>query len=169
MQTYRAQFRLPYYNYASSGIYFVTICSYQRIPLFCSVSKGSVILTPIGTIISECVQNLPRKFSYMSLDEWIIMPDHIHVILVIENPDEPNTIAKRRFAPQPQSLSIIVRNLKSVVTLLVRRQGFNGEVWQSRFFDRIIRNETELQRIRTYILNNPRQWDEDHAGPDNII
>lgn len=163
------QYRLPYYNYASSGLYFVTICCHNREYLFGEIVNGEINLSNIGKYVFECLRNLPKKLQYVILDEFVIMPNHIHVILGINNPEEDLTLKEKRFQIEKNSLSLIVRNFKSTVTLLSRKEFPGIIIWQSRFYDRIIRNERELIAIRRYIQNNPLQWEEDRNNPENLM
>ena len=165
----KKQYRLPYYNYASSGLYFVTICAKNREIIFGDISNGVMKLSKNGSLILECLNNLPKKLSYLLIDEFVIMPNHIHVIFVINNPDEKREIDKKKFQIKKKSLSLVVRNFKSTVTLLSRKIESDVEIWQSRFYDRIIRNEKELIAIRNYIANNPEQWEEDKNNLDNLM
>ena len=163
------QYRLPYYNYASSGLYFVTICRYNSNNIFSEIENGETQLSSIGKYILECLNNLPMKLPYVFLDEYVIMPNHIHVIFVIDNPEEEISIKEKRFQPEKRSLSIVVRNFKSSVTLLARQHSPETKIWQARFYDRIIRNEKELQAIRTYIQNNPLHWEQDRNNAENLM
>jgi REP element-mobilizing transposase RayT len=163
------QFRLPYYNYASSGLYFVTICTYHRKNLFGEIVQSEIVLTEIGRYLEECIQNIPKKLDYVFIDDFVIMPNHVHVIVLIDNPDEEFALKEKEFRPRKRSLSIVVRNLKSTVTLLARRNTLTKSVWHSRFYDRIIRNENELQRIRKYIRDNPLRWEEEKNNSESLL
>ncbi|MFA6540527.1 MAG: transposase [Bacteroidota bacterium] len=163
------QYRLPYYNYASSGIYFVTICTKNREELLGSIQNHKTQLSKIGSIVNECLVNIPVKWRYIHLDEFVIMPNHIHGLLVIDNPGEGREIKEIKFYPQKKSLSFIVRNFKAIVTLLVRKDLPGADIWQSRFYDRIVRNEKELNNIRLYIQNNPIRWETDRNNTENLL
>ncbi|MFA5832733.1 MAG: transposase [Bacteroidota bacterium] len=165
----RKQYRLPHYNYASSGLYFVTICSYNRENIFSEVKQGNIHLLTVGEYILECLTNLPEKLSYVRIDEFVIMPNHIHVIFGIDNPGEDVSIKTMKFQPEKKSLSIVVRNFKSTVTLLSRENYPEMKIWQSRFYDRIIRSEQELQNVRKYIQDNPLRWEADKNNPENMM
>ena len=108
---------------------------------------------------------------YASIDTFVIMPDHVHAIVSINNPDEPGEIPKLEFAVRKKSLSCVIRNFKSAVTTKIRAlyRDSTMEIWQARFFDRIVRNERELNAIRQYIINNPMQWEIDKNRPDNLL
>jgi putative transposase len=163
------QYRLPYFNYASTAYYFVTICTKERQYYFGTIRNSEPQLSDIGKIAQECLNNLPLKLSYVTVDESIIMPNHIHAIVFINNPEKERTLSESKFQPEKRSLSLVVRNFKSTVTLLVRRNIGMMDIWQARFYDRIVRNDDELDRMRTYIRNNPAQWETDKNNPGNML
>lgn len=163
------QFRLPYFNYSSTGLYFITICTKQRNPIFGIIRDGIFIPTDIGKITVECWQNIPVKAPYASIDSFVTMPDHIHGIICINNPDQDQFLKEKIFQPTKRSLSIVVRSYKGAVTLRSREIYPNIDIWQKRFYDRIIRTEKELNAIRTYIENNPMQWEAKRNISKNII
>jgi len=103
------------------------------------------------------------------LDESVTMPNHVHAIIFINNPKKERMLHERKFQPEKQSLSLVIRNFKSAVTLLVRRNIGVMDIWQPRLYDRIVRDENELDRIRTYIRNNPSRWETDRSSPDNLL
>ncbi len=155
------QYRLPYFNYAGSALYFITICCENRNELFGTIKNGVMYKSWIGEIVESCLNRIPLSSSYAFLDSFVIMPDHIHAIIGLDNPDEQLTVPLKKFAPKERSLSIVVRNFKSAVTIYVRRNCPAMNIWQSRFYDRIIRNEKELYAIRKYITDNPKNWSND--------
>jgi putative transposase len=155
----KKQYRLPFYNYASTNLYFVTLCTYNKHQYFGRVRNGIIELSDIGQIVLECLQNRPRKLSYVSLDQFVIMPDHLHAIIHIDNPEAERTKKENTFTVKERSLSEVVRNFKSAVTLLSRKNYPGMCVWQNRFHDRIIRSDQELHAIRKYIEDNPTQWE----------
>lgn len=106
---------------------------------------------------------------YIGIDDYIIMPNHVHIIVHIGNPEEGFAIKEKEFQPRKRPLSIVIRNFKSTVTLLARRKNYAGKVWQQRFHDRMIRKENELQRIRKYIRDNPMRWAEDGNNTENLL
>jgi putative transposase len=163
------QHRLPYFNYASNAYYFVTICTKDRQHYFGTICNNEPQLSDIGKIVQECLNNLPMKLSYITIDEFVIMPNHMHAIVFINNPEEKRTIRAKKFQPAKRSLSLVIRNFKSTVILLARRRIGPIDMWQPRFYDRIVRNEDELNRIRTYIRNNPAQWEIDRNNPENLL
>ena len=163
------QYRLPYFNYASSAYYFVTICTAHRSPLFGVIEQGSMNLSQIGTIVYQCWENIPRSSPYAAIDVCVVMPDHFHGILCLNNLDEERSIPEKKFEPQKHSLSVVVRNFKSAVTIHAKRLDRNVTIWQPRFYDRIIRNEKELQSVRKYIEDNPVQWAAEKENSENLL
>jgi putative transposase len=164
----KKQYRLPYFNYARSGYYFVTICSYRRREIFSSVYKGEVILTDIGRIIQRSWEYIPVSSPFASLDESIIMPNHLHGIIRLDNPDEADT-ADVKFEMRKRTLSVVMRTFKAAVTARARAIYPGIKLWQPLFFDRIVRNEEELLRIRKYIVDNPLQWEKDRNNLENVM
>lgn len=160
----RRSIRLPAYDYRRRGVYFVTICVYQRMPLFGTISDGVVSLGPHGLIVVEELQRMTTHRPNVRLDALVVMPDHVHMIVWIV---EPATLASvlhdgdvsilHRSGPTPNSLSAIVGSFKSAVTRNINRlRATPGTpVWQEDFFERIIRTADELERTRRYILANP--------------
>ncbi|MFZ4622478.1 MAG: transposase [Bacteroidota bacterium] len=156
----KKQYRLPHFNYARSGYYFVTICSCHRKEIFSKIHEGKVVLTEIGDIIDRSWKYIPTSSPFASLDEFVIMPDHVHGIILIDNPNESD-VADIKFEMRKRTLSVVVRTFKAAATANARKIHPAIDLWQPRFFDRIIRNHEELQRIRKYILDNPLRWEVD--------
>ena len=163
------QYRLPYFNYASTAYYFVTLRTKEKQQYFGKVCNGVVELSAIGKIVKECFTNLPRKLHYLAVDVFVIMPDHVHLFVLITNPGEERTIREKKFQPEKRSLSLAIRNLKATTTLLVRRRMGGVNIWHRRFYDHIVRNEDELNRIRTYIRNNSLRWDIERNHPQALL
>lgn len=180
----KKQYRLPGYDYSWNGSYFVTICTKDREEFFGEIQNGIMGLNEIGDLISKNWQEIPHYFKFVELDEWVVMPNHLHGILTI-NLDENERYFKRRYMinhvptknnkpfsiknnPMQMmniSLGKIMRWFKGRSAYLVRNHLNADFSWQNRFHDRIIRNEQEFDRIAEYILNNPKKWDEDRNQP----
>ena len=158
----RRSIRLAGYDYAQPGAYFVTICTQDRRPLLAHIDAGGHALTPIGQVVARCWLALPRHFPHVTLDAWVLMPDHLHGIAVLhaagELPIPP--ASNRPNGTHPDSLNAIIQNFKSVSTRKVnqRRQMPRAAFWQRNYYEHIIRDEADLQRIRRYIENNPARW-----------
>ena len=162
--------RLREYNYQQSGIYAVTICVHERRLAFGKMKDDSVRLHPFGRIAQEGWLAIPSHYSHVILDEFIVMPNHIHGILFIENEAPPTQEEEAKFrqfgTAHSASLSSIVGNFKSGVSRRIGVvRGCPTRVWQERFWDHIIRDERELQNQREYIINNPVNWNADELHP----
>lgn len=173
--------RLNNRDYGSPGSYFVTINIKQHICLFGEIENGIMNFTPAGEWANKFWQEIPDHFPHVSLGEHVIMPNHIHGILVIGNrkvsecstdeckdvachfsSPQLNTKNMSAISPKPGSLPVILRSYKSAVSRIVHTflPDFN---WQERYHDRIIRfsDFREYQRISNYIVNNPINWGAD--------
>lgn len=169
--------RLYGYDYSWPGFYFITICTKDRECFFGEINNNKVQLSKVGKIASKFWFKIPKHFLFVKLDEFIVMPNHIHGILIINNnnnvetqdfaslPINYNSLRRHnKFIPQTKNLSSIVRGYKSSLKkyAIINKIEFN---WQSRFYDRIIRNKKELDDIQNYIKNNPDNW---HNDRNNI-
>ena len=178
--------RAPFWDYGWNAAYFVTICTQNRECWFGKISDGVMDLSPIGHIANSCWYEIPNHFPFVELGIHIIMPNHVHGIVMINKPDDgrndgptvetqnfaslppppspppPSELdkPKNQFGPQSKNLASIIRGFKIGVTKNARQ--INPDfAWQSRFHDHIIRNEKSFQRISAYIINNPQKWPED--------
>ena len=152
---HRRSIRLQGYDYAQAGAYFITLCAQGRAHLFGRVMGGAVELSDIGQIVAEEWERTPAVRSNVELDAYVVMPDHMHGILVITHRDDeadapPATSALR--SPK-RTIGAIVRGFKAAV---VRRAG--RPIWQRDYYEHIIRSEAALDRIRKYIIANPDRW-----------
>ncbi|TZF86427.1 hypothetical protein FW774_05120 (plasmid) [Pedobacter sp. BS3] len=173
--------RADWWNYGANAAYFVTICTQNRLPYFGKVAEGLVELSDIGKIAHKCWKEIPLHFPFVLLDEFVVMPNHIHGIVVIDKGNAenggcttPNLVETQNFAslhrnnqlpinkfgPQSKNLASIIRGFKIGVTKYARTINPNF-AWQSRYHDRIIRDQPEHERIASYILNNPINWEGD--------
>jgi REP element-mobilizing transposase RayT len=181
---HRRSIRLKNYNYSQAGAYFVTICTHDRECLFGDVVGGEMRVNSAGEMVLKAWNDLPVKYPNVDTDEFILMPNHVHGIIVLSvgagpcacpiyNGDIKNN-GNRSKTGQPQgvaptmSLSDIVHRFKSFTTSQYRINvlnnnwpPFNGKLWQRNYYEHIIRNEAELNKIREYIVNNPLNWESD--------
>ena len=164
--------RLKTYDYSENGWYFVTICTKNREECFGNVENGKIILNESGIIVKQQWLWLTKQYNYVTLDEWIIMPNHIHGILVIHNGSKYHVGTSRDLSLQQwdmiKPLSEIVGAFKTTSSKLIHRLGIQIFQWQRSFYDHIIRNENSLFSIREYIHNNPTKWELDENHPNNI-
>ncbi len=162
--------RMRAYDYRQNGAYAVTICTHKRRLAFGHVENGEVRLHPFGHVAQEHWLAIPSHYPNVSLDGFIVMPNHLHGILFLENEAVASLAEElelRRFGkPLSGSLSTIIGNYKSGVSREIGRlRGSKTEVWQKRFWDHIIRNDHDLLQHRQYICNNPLRWDDDKLHP----
>jgi putative transposase len=151
----RHPLRLPAYDYSQAGAYFITVCTQDRVMLFGEVIDCDVQLNEMGMIVQQTWDHLPTHYDGIDLDAFIVMPNHVHGIIILA--DEPET---RHAIPE------IVRGFKTFSARRVNeRAGKRGVLWQRGYYEHVIRNEKALDRIRDYIANNPARWADD---PDNI-
>ena len=156
--------RLSFWNYSQSGYYYITICTKDRIFYFGEIIDDKMRLNEIGYIAKRFWRTIPRYYKYMKLDSFIVMPNHIHGILKIVKSVETHNCAslqrqscKNKFGPQSKNISAAVRAFKSSVKKYANDSQIDF-VWQSGFYDHVIRNKKELYNIRKYIKENPVKW-----------
>ena len=173
----RKSTRLRNYSYSQAGYYFVTICTQNRVNYFGEIDTDRTKLSGIGQIAMDCWCAIPEHFDNAGLDEFVVMPNHIHGIIVIKQKPfmktaDQNVGNSDRFAlPRPRNmelLSKIISQYKSSVTRILRKQSIDPPFhWQSSFYDRVIRDDESLDNIRTYMRNNPLNWASDEENPAN--
>lgn len=189
--------RLKDWDYSSNGYYYVTICTKNRENFFGEIKEGEMILSKTGMIADKFWCEIPDHFPFVILDEYIIMPNHIHGIIQIDRDgdtqnrrkdtinrvftntsinDTMNTMntkkggitKKNNPMLNPFSLSKIIRWFKGRVSFEINKSLNNlNFAWQSRFYDHIIRDEEDLTRIRDYIKSNPLNWNNDEENKKN--
>ena len=152
--------RLKDYDYSSQGYYFITICAHNRKNLFSSV-VGAIHELPEnklnsnGKVIDYYINNLENRFDII-VDKYVIMPNHIHMIIVInERSIRESTLQKRSI------ISNTIGYLKMNTSRDIHKNGFIGDIWQRSFYDHIIRDENDYLKIWNYIDTNPQKWNED--------
>jgi REP element-mobilizing transposase RayT len=155
--------RLPQYDYGKAGFYFVTICTHDRLSFFGDVVNENPDLSAIGHIAHDCWLAIPQHHTHVALDAFVIMPNHVHGLIQIVNPvpaaDPVRQRVGNQFGPlQKGSLPAIVQSYKAAVTRQCRQQGHEHFKWQPRYYEHIVRQDGSLDRIRQYIVDNPRKW-----------
>ena len=178
---HRKSIRLPGYDYASAGAYFVTICTHQRQCLFGDVINGTMQLSKYGTIAAtEWVRSANIR-QEIELGEWVIMPNHVHGIVFIHNPPPVGAqgFAPSSFTPpnstqgiavrKPKSLSTLIAGFKMAVTTQINsdRNTPKIPVWQRNYYEHVIQDKTTFEKTCAYIFNNPLSWDTDQLHPHN--
>lgn len=162
----RKPIRLKEYGYSTAGYYYATICAYNQKELFGHIENNRMILNKIGKIIKTTWMEIPNHFPNIELDEFIIMPNHIHGILVIDN----NKREGRRPSPTySYLLSDIIRGFKTFSANSINKTILlsNKFKWQRFFHDHIIRTDESLNNTREYIINNPTKWNDDENNIKN--
>jgi REP element-mobilizing transposase RayT len=160
------------HDYAQTGMYYVTVCVKDRECILGENLQNEVKLSRIGKIVKECWEGIPKHFSHAMLDEFVIMPDHLHGIIILVGTrhavSQPLASSQREEIslqtgeefgrPICGSLSTIMRSFKSAASNRIHSEGYPEFAWQSRFYDHILRDARDLERVRRYIRNNPTRW-----------
>jgi len=187
----RKSIRLPKWDYSQSGYYFITICTQKQKCLFGKIIDGKIVLDDIGEMIQKWLMKIPERFKNTTLNEYQIMPNHLHIIIVInengrthgsaptgENNNHINNsvgvdpcVDPKQYRQQ-QTLFKTIRWFKTMATNNYIRnvknknwKPFNKYLFQKNYYEHIIRNENDLNEIREYIKNNPQTWDRDRNNP----
>jgi putative transposase len=159
--------RLRFWDYSNPGVYFVTITTRDRRPSLAFQTGGCLTATAAGRIVEECWAGLPSEFA-VELDSLVIMPDHLHAILRMCGPADSIRPAEHRFRPLMAEPSIVlgkvIRSWKARSTRRIRLEADPEFEWQSRYYERVVRNEAELRKLREYVDDNPRRWCQRGAG-----
>ena len=170
---HRRSIRLKGYDYSQEGMYFVTLCVQDRDYLFGEIANGEMMLNEMGTIAHNEWMHTPEIRKNVELDAFIVMPNHIHGIIIINcrgvcnTPLRPDTDMGVCNTPQrkspSQTIGSIVRGYKSSVTKKINElHNTNGSVvWQRNYWEHIIRDDRSFNTIAEYIINNPKNWDND--------
>lgn len=162
--------RLKYFNYSSNGWYFVTICIKNRIENFGNVIGRKMILNQFGKIANKFWLEIPNHFRNAELDEFIVMPNHLHGIIVIKNVGNADLRSLQNIKSNDKTkmmLSKIIHGYKSSVSREIRKLNHIFR-WQKSFYDHIIRSEESLFVIRKYIRGNSNNWNNDKNNVENL-
>ncbi len=181
----RRSIRLPGYDYVQSGAYFMTLCTQDHQCRFGRIEGEAMRLNRVGEIAAECWRTVPIHFADVELDVFVVMPNHVHGIIVIADAGEaPNVRATHASplrqgpngamdaaevprGPKRRSVGAIIGSYKSAVAKAIHETGDapGPAIWQRNYFEHIIRNDVALNRIRQYILDNPLRWACDRYNP----
>jgi putative transposase len=176
--------RAQWWDYGHNAAYFVTICTHNRFCYFGDIAETRFIASPLGKIVETFWYEIPRHFPFVDMDSFVVMPNHIHGIIIINKPSVPLTVETRLIAFLPSTnqstyspktiggfagnknpmlndnLSRIIRWYKGRITFESHKINADFE-WQSRFYEHIIRNKKSYQKISYYIIHNPAKWNDD--------
>lgn len=163
----RKQIRTPDFDYSQPGVYFITICTYQRQLLFGKVESEQMWLSPIGIIAEEEWKRTSIVRPNIELGAFVVMPNHLHGLIVITS--FASVGATRRVAPtlhssgpKPGSIGAIIGQFKSIVTKRVKRELTSyGDVWQRNYYEHVVRSENEHDHFHKYIESNLINWQSD--------
>ena len=163
----RKPLRLLRFDYNSPGYYFVTICTHEK-RFFLGRCVGArhdsptIQLSPFGLIVDEVIRSIPYHFQTVTVDKYIIMPNHIHLVLIIAEPDKSSRASHASPLRNQSAYAKVVGYLKATASREIhRRINPYTLLWQRGSYDHIIRNEQDYQRIWTYIDTNPLNWEQD--------
>jgi putative transposase len=148
--TRRFSLRYEAHDYSGDGWYFVTVCTADRRHLFARIEDDCMELTDAGRIVTDVWSRIPSVDDRVTIDLFVVMPDHFHGIIMVRGPARSRT---------SRTLSSTIGTFKSVASREIRRRFPDvGQVWQRGFHDRVIRSVNELYRVQDYILTNPSRW-----------
>jgi putative transposase len=160
--------RLKNYDYTQNGAYFITICTYNRVNLFGEIDKGKLILNNVGKMVYKKFSEIPEFYPNISTDKFIVMPNHLHAILIIQDIERLHGGGMARGPFPTMGLPDYIHRFKTLTTKLYidgvkicNYPIFDKKVWQNSYHDHIIRNEEDYQKIWEYIDTNPLKWHED--------
>lgn len=181
---HRKSIRLKGYDYSQVGLYFITLCCQDRAHLFGHIKNDEMILNDAGKMVEMEWMNLKNRFPHIELNEFVTMPNHFHGILEIvgatlvvaqndidaqnKNRQPQENGQPQGIAPAPKTVGDMMDAFKSITTVEYIRgvkkldwQPFDGKIWQRNYWEHIIRNSDEYQRIAEYIITNPQEWKND--------
>lgn len=164
---HRRLLRLPEYDYSQAGAYFVTICVQGRECLLGEIIDGSMHLNDHGKIVRNCWDSLPHHYPGIELDAFVVMPNHVHGVVVLVGAGLPRPYNDEITSPSKQpTLGQIIGYYKyqSTKAINVMRQAPGTRYWQRGYYEHIVRDDKSLSRIREYIANNPLRWELDREN-----
>lgn len=177
----RKSTRLRGYDYTQAGAYFITICTHTRECLLGEVVNDEMRPNEYGNIVRFQWNEIPVHFSDVGTASFVVMPNHIHGIIVLTDacrggvtpPNRVTTLDKTGTEPVPlrkRTLGQIVAYFKYQTTKSINqiRSTPGAHVWQRNYYEHVIRNQTDLEEIREYIVNNPLKWDLDRENPNKV-
>lgn len=172
---HRRSIRLKDYDYSQAGAYFITIVAYQRENLFGEIVDGEMRLSDAGQIVGTTWIEISNHFRNVELDEFVVMPNHVHGIIVIHEdrrdvgaihelplPNDANRVTRRKMF-LPKIIGYFKMNAAKRINVMRGTSG--AHLWQRNYYERVIRNETEWNAICQYIANNPLDWRPDGENP----
>ncbi len=165
----RKSTRLPAYDYSQPGMYFVTVCTYNRICSMGQIVDDVIELSARGRIVADAWRWLSDRYGFVALDEFVMMPNHVHGLIEIR---DSNGADNESCSPSPlygrKSLGRVIAAFKTVATRRISGlSALDSPVWQRGYYEHVVRSTDSLQRVREYIWTNPRRWAIDAENPLN--
>ncbi|MEK7368036.1 MAG: transposase, partial [Planctomycetota bacterium] len=172
----RRSIRLKGYDYSQKGAYFVTICTCNKKCLFGKVVESKIVLNKLGQMVVKCWNEIPIHFPNVELDVFVIMPNHLHGIIVLTDycrggVPPPHWKGEATSPLQKSTLGQVVAYFKYWTTRSIN-QTFNtpgNRIWQRNYYEHVVRNEDDLNETREYVINNSLKWKLDKENPDNRL
>lgn len=177
-ERHRRSIRLKGYDYSWAGVYFVTICTDGRKSLFGEVKNGQMVLNRFGEMVTKWWLKIPEKFENTQIDEFVVMPNHFHGIVMLVGadpsvcPSAGEPVRQAKGERTDSSLPKIIQWFKTMTAneylRIIKEQNLkqvSGRLWQRNYYEHIIRSEESLNKIREYIVANPWQWELDLENP----
>ncbi len=170
----RRSIRLKGYDYSTAGAYFVTICTYRRECFLGEITDGEMRLSDAGRMVHLIWEQLPDHYPYIKLDAFVIMPNHVHGIVILNDwadmvgagfKPAPTAGGKRHGIPE------IIRGFKTFASRRINesREMMGVPTWQRNYYEHVVRNDRALNTIRNYIEANPSQWANDPENPERNL
>jgi putative transposase len=173
---HRHSIRLKHYDYSHAGAYFITICTQDKKCLFGEIIGGEIRLNEAGNMVQTIWNELPKNYPGVDIDIFVVMPNHFHGIIIVGAGPRacPKFGQPQGVAPTQLSLPDVVHRFKSLTTTRYRHAMgkfgqilLRGHLWQRNYYEHVIRDESDLARIRQYIMDNPVRWEDDEENPIN--
>lgn len=171
-QHHRRSIRLSGYDYATPGAYFITICTQHRACVLGTIDADTMYPNAAGEMTLAVWHSLPERFPCVALDAFVVMPNHVHGLIVIAENATPMPEHAEGMTAPCASLGAVVGAWKSLTTQGYLRgihdcgwPCFDNRLWQRNYWEHIVRDDAEMQRLRRYILTNPSHWQEDQLHP----
>jgi len=156
------------WNYSSPGKYHITICAVHHNNFFGKIINGEMVLSKMGIVAKRCLVEIPDHFKNIILDEYVVMPSHVHVLIEItvgQFVETPYMASLQIVKRSKQTIPLVVQQYKSAVTRLINpKKVFFA--WQDRYYDEIIKDEKHYWAVKKYIQNNVKNWDKDEYNRD---
>jgi len=162
------------YDYSKEGYYFITVCTRKMVEWFGKIEHGKMVLNEQGKIADKQWLEIPNYYKDVDIDKFVIMPNHIHGLLIIHNVaferTEHCSVPTINTNEHYGLVSKIIKSFKGIVVKSIRHQwGDLDFQWQRSFYDHVIRNEKSLRNIKKYIIDNPLKWELDEYNPKKFF